>query len=129
MRSYNNHPDHKGLTKKLPSEYNSWKNMINRCYNEENNNYAHYGGRSITVYDRWRFGENNKTGFECFIDDLGKKPFNSYSLDRINVNGNYDKINCRWANRTIQALNKRNSIALQYRQGFIPLKHLCKKVA
>jgi hypothetical protein len=80
--------------------------MLQRCYNPNINNYPDYGGRGIEVCDRWRFGENGRTGFQCFLEDMGCPP-RGKSLDRINVNGNYEPSNCRWATIFEQARNKR----------------------
>ena len=56
--------------------------MIQRCHNENDAGYRNYGGRGITVCDRWRYGENGLTGFECFLADLGPRPSPRHQLDR-----------------------------------------------
>lgn len=84
------------------SEYTAWCNMKERCTNTLSAVYFNYGGRGITICDEW---VNN---FEKFYADMGNKPFKDYSLDRINVNDNYCKDNCRWANIEEQSNNKRN---------------------
>jgi hypothetical protein len=86
--------------KKTP-EYTVWASMIDRCYNPNKENYPHYGGRGITVCEEWR--EN----FEQFLSDMGTRPSLEYTLDRIDVNGNYCKNNCRWVTRLIQSRNQR----------------------
>lgn len=83
------------------SEYNAWRSMLKRCLNPKSNNYRYYGMRGINVCDRWLKSFNN------FIEDMGKKPYYHYSLDRIDVNGNYEPRNCRWASRSQQSRNKR----------------------
>lgn len=81
-------------------EYISWCSMKARCYRKENNRYYAYGGRGITVCDRWLHS------FENFYRDMGLRPKNT-TLDRINVNGNYEPENCRWADSATQQANKR----------------------
>lgn len=82
-------------------EYRSWRSMITRCEVPNLNCFENYGGRGIKVCDRWRHS------FENFLEDMGKRPSLSYTLDRIDVNGNYEPSNCRWADNYQQAINKR----------------------
>jgi hypothetical protein len=90
------------------SEYKSWQSMKERCYNENCAGYKDYGGRGIKVSDEWL------NSFECFINDIGKKPFISYTLERIDVNKDYCKSNCIWADRKKQANNRRSNYLLTY---------------
>jgi len=93
-----------GLTR--TPEYTAWVNMIGRCYKPKSSNYKHYGGRGITVCDRWRFGEGGKSGVECFLSDMGKKPHPKWSLDRYpDQDGPYSPDNCRWASQADQIRN------------------------
>lgn len=94
-----------GETKKA-KEYNSWRSMNDRCNCKTHSDYPDYGGRGITICDRWQ--EPQGKGYLNFLEDMGRKPSNQHSLDRIDVNGNYCKENCRWATHTEQARNKRN---------------------
>lgn len=87
-------------------EYKSWDMMRQRCYNERYDGYKHYGGRGIKVCDRWLEKPN---GFKNFLEDMGKRPEGA-SLDRINVNGDYEPSNCRWAPGTIQLYNRRPKV-------------------
>jgi len=90
-------------------EYSAWNSAKVRCYNPNNIKYPDYGGRGIKMCKRWLMG------FEYFLSDMGKRPSRRYSLDRINVNGNYEPSNCRWATRKQQAQNKRNNHWIVYK--------------
>jgi len=82
--------------------YRSHQHMLQRCCNEENDNYHHYGGRGIKVCDEW-LGES---GFVNFLRDMGDRPSNT-SLDRVDVNGDYTPENCRWVSNSMQSYNRR----------------------
>lgn len=105
---------HTPASKSQTSEYTAWINIQSRCHNEKDEYYKDYGGRGIKVCDRWRFGENGKPGFLCFLEDMGLKPDKKLSLDRVNGNGDYKKENCRWATAAQQARNKRNNVHITY---------------
>jgi hypothetical protein len=81
-------------------EYTTWASMIQRCQNSNNRRYKDYGGRGIKVCQRWL------ASFEEFFADMGKRP-EATSIDRIDVNGDYEPGNCRWATAKQQASNKR----------------------
>lgn len=86
-------------------EYNIYNHIKNRCYNQSSNGYNNYGGRGIKMCDRWL------ESFENFYEDMGDVPPN-YSIERLNVNGNYEQSNCIWADNSTQARNKRNSLII-----------------
>ena len=89
------------INKIATSEYDAWSNMKQRCNNLNNCSFKYYGGRGIKVCDRWL------RSFKNFIDDMGRKPGPEYSLDRINNDGNYEPINCKWSTLSEQNKNKR----------------------
>lgn len=97
-----------GKGRKRSPTYNSWRAAIERCTYPAHPRYADYGGRGITVSNRWRGPE----GFANFLADLGERPIGK-TLDRIKVNGNYEPGNCRWATPLQQTWNRRNMAAHQ----------------
>lgn len=93
MMQYNKH----GLTNHRL--YATWRNMRDRCNYAEHPSYKDYGGRGITICERWN-------DFANFVADMGDRP-DGMSLDRRDNNGNYEPSNCRWATKSQQQLNQR----------------------
>ncbi len=85
-----------------------WKNMLSRCANPNATEFALYGGRGITVCERWR------NSFAAFLADVGERPGRDCSIDRIDNSGNYEPANCRWATRTEQGRNRRTNHVLTH---------------
>jgi hypothetical protein len=81
----------------------TYNHMLSRCYNPLTRGYKNYGGRGIKVCDEW-IGPD---GFQNFLDHIGHRPEGDYSLDRINVNKDYEPGNVRWASYAVQARNRR----------------------
>jgi hypothetical protein len=93
---------------KQTAEYRTYIKLKQRCYNKNNPKYPIYGARGIIVCDRWL------ESFLNFLEDMGKRPPDKTSIDRIDVNGNYEPSNCRWADEQTQASNKQNTVNLEY---------------
>jgi len=89
-------------------EFRIYMAMIQRCENPNSPAFADYGGRGIRVAREWRLS------FESFLADVGPRPSNAHSLDRIDVNGNYEPGNVRWATRKEQARNMRSNRLLTH---------------
>lgn len=106
--------------------YDLWRGMLARCFLPTNRNYKRYGGRGITVCDRWRQGDGRATGVECFAVDMGPRPTVTHSIDRIDNNGNYEPSNCRWATPQVQSSNRRTTVKLSVDGHEVPLADYCR---
>jgi hypothetical protein len=89
-----------GMTK--TAIYKTWVSMLVRCADKSN---ERYGGRGISVCDRW-------LKFENFYSDMGDRPSNRHSIDRVNNDGNYEPANCRWATLEVQANNTSGNVPI-----------------
>ena len=106
-RSQSTHGETRGH--RVSPEYTAWAGMKDRCFRVTSPKFGDYGGRGITVCDRWR------DSYEDFLADMGRRPSSKHSLDRIDVNGNYEPNNVRWATDHEQSRNKRNNVMLTVR--------------
>lgn len=95
-----------GLTNS--AEYKTWTGMKRRCLNKNDPSYDRYGGRGIRICDRWL------TSFENFYADMGPRPSDGYSIERIDANRDYEPNNCKWIPMRDQAANKRSSVRLTH---------------
>jgi hypothetical protein len=96
-----------GLSK--TPEYKVWKAMIDRCENPNHAAYARYGGRGITVCNRW------KSSFELFMGEMGTRPSPQHSIDRADNDKGYSPENCRWATNIVQNRNKTGTRLLNHK--------------
>ena len=85
---------------KYPKEWKAWRDCITRCYNPNREGYHRYGGRGITVCNRW------KLEFLDFFADMGLATTDKHSLDRVDNDGNYEPSNCKWSTMKEQQNNK-----------------------
>lgn len=97
-----------GNTGKKTSEYQAWQNMKLRCYWSGWRDYHRYGGRDITVCNRW------KNSFDNFLADMGNKPSSRHQLDRIDNDGNYEPGNCQWVLPRENARNRSDTRLITY---------------
>ena len=95
------------------SEYRAWTSLKQRCYNTKSSQYRDYGGRGIKVCQSWLDNYDN------FINDMGYKPSEDLSIDRIDNDGDYEPSNCRWATAKEQARNKRARNSVYFLKRYI----------
>lgn len=111
----------KEFRQKYKFEYGTWAGMRARCLSKTAARYADYGGRGIKMHGSWQ------ESFPQFILDVGPRPSRAHSLDRIDVNGNYEPGNVRWAPRSEEASNQRKTIFIEYGGKQVRLAELAKK--
>lgn len=104
--------------------YGVWLNMKSRCTNPNNTHYKSYGGRGITICDEWM---NDFSSFKkwCiangYTEEILKSGRNNITIDRIDVNGNYEPSNCRFVTNRVNCQNKRNSMSYEERNSVCPI--------
>lgn len=99
----------------------SWQCMMGRCKYPSTVNWMAYGGRGIAVCDRWQ-------DFGAFLADMGERPSADYSIERRDVNGNYEPGNCYWATRIEQGANLRRTVWVEWRGERRKLQGLCREL-
>jgi hypothetical protein len=96
-----------------------WCDMRQRCTNPKHRGFKNYGGRGIAHCSRW-------TAFANFVSDMGPRP-DGGMLERINIDGNYEPGNCRWATRAEQNSNRRNCIYVEFHGERMTLKEASRR--
>ena|ERR1700694_778370 len=89
-------------------EYTIWAGIWQRCTDQNCPTYERYGGRGISVCERWQH-------FESFLGDMGLRPSDNHSIERIENSGNYEKLNCCWATASEQSRNRRSNRILEFK--------------
>lgn len=105
-----NNPSYKhggACRENVSPEYESWQHMLNRCGNPKDKRWARYGKRGITVCERWK-------EFKNFYEDMGDRPTDKHTLERLNNDGNYEPSNCIWATPHQQTRNRRSNINITH---------------
>lgn len=126
MYSHNNekysthYKHHRSENGKVTREYRAYRDMLNRCYYEKHNRYPRYGGRGITVCERWL------ESFDNFVDDMGACP-DGYQLDRKDNDAGYSKGNCRWATRSEQCLNRSSTRKIAHNGETLSISEWAKR--
>jgi hypothetical protein len=110
---------HGGARGSLSRTYIAWRSMKQRCSDPNCIGWADYGGRGISVCERWA------NSYADFLSDMGEKP-TGYSIERIDVNGNYCLENCKWIPLSEQSKNKRNSVKYEYKGRVVIQNDLSK---
>ena len=96
-----------------------WANMKQRCFNKNNPDYHNYGGRGITICERW-------LKFENFKDDMFKTYFEGATIERENNNLGYSLDNCHWTDRQVQGNNKRNNRKFEFNGEYLTLPRIAE---
>lgn len=101
-------------------EYRSWMAMIERCQNPEHTYFRHYGGRGITVCERWQ-------DFQNFYADMGPRPIKT-TLERLDNSKGYEKSNCVWASQRVQSRNRRSNLIITLQGITAPFVTHCERL-
>lgn len=102
--------------------FNIWKKIKARCHDSNDQAYAYYGGRGLSMSEEW------KDSFDTFVRDMGVRPSKNHSIDRIDNDIGYSKENCKWSTKHEQQMNRRNTIYVDYNGEKVKLFELCEKI-
>ena len=111
--------------KKRP-EYKAWLTMLRRCYTPTDASFAKYGGSGVTVCDEWRFGDSNRSGFECFIARMGDRPSPEHKIDRVDKNLGFEPGNTLWSDQNTKAEKKSYTRFVTWKGKTISLPEACE---
>ena len=103
-------------------EYHAWNGMKQRCMNQRNKAWAHYGGRGIVVCAEWL------DDFAAFLGHIGPRPSPLHSVDRIDFRGNYEPGNVRWATADVQSQNRRTTRFVEFSGERLPLTVWARRI-
>lgn len=103
-----------------------YSSMVARCTRPSNPAFSHYQKRGIGICQRWLSGENGKTGFECFLDDMGVRPSAEHTIERINNDAGYSPENCVWATKPEQAKNRKTTTLYEFRGQRLHLREIAE---
>ena len=104
-----------------PQTYAAWHGMIRRCHDPKCKSFKFYGDRGISVCDEWR------TSYSKFVSDMGIRPDNLHSIDRIDSSKNYEPVNCRWATKLVQMNNMRSNFMVDYQGERVSLSEAMRR--
>jgi hypothetical protein len=107
-----------GMTK--TPEHATWVHMRERCRNAKDSSYKNYGGRGISVCDRW-------STFQNFLIDMGLRPSIHHTIERVDNNKNYSPDNCIWATRDVQGNNKRNNVKINFNSELLTVREVSNR--
>jgi len=109
------------MNKKSMKEYRIWRAMKARCYAPSQTK-GYYKQNNIQVCDRW------KDSFDNFVQDMGPIPASDYSIERIDVTGDYEPSNCKWIKQSAQPKNRNNTIRINHNGKQMCLKEVARKI-
>lgn len=116
------HGESYGANKK--PEFGVWLQMHGRCEQPSTPSYKNYGGRGISVCARW----SGPTGYQNFLEDMGRRPSPKHQIDRINNDGNYEKNNCAWVTRLVQMSHTRHNHPIEYKGETLHLAEWARRI-
>lgn len=109
-----------GLYSRVTPEYRNWRAMKTRCLNPKSDSYSYYGAKGIKICARW------EKDYTAFLEDMGRRPSPSHSIERLDVNGDYGPDNCVWADKKTQARNRSSNTLFEFQGKVMTLVELAE---